>query len=321
MELDPKYDHYDFPTKAPIEAPGHPGYLKPEEQAQVAQLRMMLEAEGFTKRLDTLTLLRFLRARKFDVNAAKQMFADCEKWRAETNLDDTVSTWEFPEKAQLFDYYPQYYHKTDKDGRPVYIEQLGKIDIAALNKISTPDRMLTNLAVEYERLADDRLPACSRKSGHLLETCCSIIDLKGVSLGKATSVYSQIQSTSALSQNYYPERLGHLFLINCPWGFSAIWSIIKGWLDPVTVKKIHILGSGYQNELLTHIPAENLPVEFGGTCNCEGGCHLSNMGPWREEQWANPPKKDAPAPAEPEAKEAAAPAEAEAKPEEAKAAA
>ena len=57
MELDPKYDDYDFPTTAPVAAPGHPGHLKPEEQAQVHQLRMLLEAEGYTKRLDTLTLV------------------------------------------------------------------------------------------------------------------------------------------------------------------------------------------------------------------------------------------------------------------------
>lgn len=63
MELDPKYDDYDFPTKAPVEAPGHPGYLKPEEQAQLHQLRLMLEAEGYTKRLDTLTLVSLLKCR------------------------------------------------------------------------------------------------------------------------------------------------------------------------------------------------------------------------------------------------------------------
>lgn len=285
MELDPKYDHYDFPTTAPVAAPGHPGHLTPAEQAQVHQLRMLLETEGCTKRLDTLTLLRFLRARKFDVNAAKQMFMDCEAWRAETKLDDIVPTWDFPEKAEMFKYYPQYYHKTDKDGRPVYIEQLGKIDLGPLYKITTPERMLTNLAVEYERLADQRLPACSRKSGHLLETCCTIMDLKGVTLTKIPSVYSNISQASTLSQNYYPERLGKLYLINAPWGFSTIWSVLKGWIDPVTVQKIKILGSGYQKELLSQVPAENLPVEFGGKCQCEGGCQFSNMGPWREDEW------------------------------------
>lgn len=85
-----------------------------------------------------------------------------------------VQHFEYTEKPQVFEFYPQYYHKTDKDGRPVYIEQLGKIDLTKLAKITTDDRMLQNLVVEYEKLADPRLPACSRKSGVLLETCCTI---------------------------------------------------------------------------------------------------------------------------------------------------
>ncbi|KAK1766483.1 sec14 cytosolic factor, partial [Phialemonium atrogriseum] len=290
MELDPKYDDYDFPTTSTVTIPGHPGHLTPEHQAQVHQLRLMLESEGYTQRLDTLTLLRFLRARKFDVNLTKKMFVECENWRKETNLDEVVPTWEYPEKEEVFKYYPQYYHKTDKDGRPLYIEQLGSIDLTAMYSITTAERMLTNLAVEYERVADPRLPACSRKAGVLLETCCTIMDLKGVGISKAGQVYSYVRQASALSQNYYPERLGHLYVINAPWGFSGVWGIIKGWLDPVTVQKIHILGSGYQKELLAQVPAENLPKQFGGTCECEGGCQLSDMGPWREAEWARPAK-------------------------------
>lgn len=49
-------------------------------------------------------------------------------------------------------YYPQYYHKTDKDGRPVYIEALGNVDIEAMRKITTDERMLQNLVVEYEKM-------------------------------------------------------------------------------------------------------------------------------------------------------------------------
>ncbi len=128
-----------------------------------------------------------------------------------------------------------------QDGRPVYIEQLGGIDLTAMYKITTGERMLLNLAVEYERLADPRLPACSRKAGHLLETCCTIMDLKGVGLSKASQVYSYVKQASGISQNYYPERLGRFYLINAPWGFSTVWAVVKSWLDPVTVAKIHIL--------------------------------------------------------------------------------
>lgn len=167
---------------------------------------------------------------------------------------------------------------------------MGNIDLTAMYKITTAERMLDNLVVEYEKLADPRLPACSRKAGSLLETCCTIMDLKGVGITKVSSVYSYVRQASAISQNYYPERLGRLYLINAPWGFSTVFSVVKGWLDPVTVDKIHVLGTGYQKELLDQVPAENLPKIFGGTCDCPGGCALSDEGPWTDPQWAKPAK-------------------------------
>lgn len=177
-----------------------------------------------------------------------------------------------------------------QDGRPVYFEQLGEIDLAAINKITTSERMLQNLVVEYEKLADPRLPACSRKSGQLLETCCTVMDLKGVGISKISSVYSYVKSTSAVSQNYYPERLGKMYLINAPWGFASAFSVVKAFLDPVTVQKIHILGAGYLTELLKQVPSENLPTIFGGTCECEEGCAFSDKGPWQDPEWSRPPK-------------------------------
>ncbi|KAI9901288.1 hypothetical protein N3K66_003105 [Trichothecium roseum] len=290
MDINEKYDDYDFPYKAAEPQSGHAGHLTDEQIAQVHQLRTELETEGYSKRLDTLTLLRFLRARKFDVSLAKKMFVESEEWRTKTKLDETVPTWEYPEKPEISKYYKQFYHKIDKDGRPIYIETFGDIDLTAMYKITTSDRMVTNLAVEYERVADPRLPACSRKAGHLLETCCSIMDLKGVSLTKIPQVYTYLKEVSGLSQNYYPERLGKLYLINAPWGFSTVWSVVKGWLDPVTVSKIHILGSGYKTDLLKQIPAENLPEAFGGSCKCEGGCENSDAGPWRDPEFAKPAK-------------------------------
>ena len=74
LPLEPKYDSYDFPTTAPEPQSGHPGHTTEEQDAKVHQLRTKLEQEGYTERLDTLTMLRFLRARKFDVELAKAMY-------------------------------------------------------------------------------------------------------------------------------------------------------------------------------------------------------------------------------------------------------
>ena len=171
----------------------------------------------------------------------------------------------------------------------MYIEHLGKIDLNKMYKITTAERQLQNLVVEYEKVADPRLPACSRKAGQLLETCCTIMDMKGVGLTSAPSVYGYIREASAVSQNYYPERLGKLYIINAPWGFSTVFSVVKGFLDPVTVNKIHVLGSGYQTELLKQIDPENLPEPLGGKCHCAKGCMLSDEGPWQDATWARTP--------------------------------
>lgn len=116
------------------------------------------------------------------------------------------------------------------------------------------------------------------------------MDLKGVGVTKVSSVYSYVKQASAISQNYYPERLGKLYLINAPWGFSTVFGVVKGWLDPVTVEKIHVLGGSYQKELLAQVPAENLPKMFGGSCACAGGCQFSDEGPWTDPQWTRPAK-------------------------------
>ena len=57
VPLDPKYDHYDFPTVSPTAQSGHPGHTTAEQDAQIFQLRSALEAAGHTKNLDTLTLV------------------------------------------------------------------------------------------------------------------------------------------------------------------------------------------------------------------------------------------------------------------------
>lgn len=63
--------------------------------------------------------------------------------------------------------------------------------------------------------------------------------------------------------------------------FSTVWSVTKGWLDPVTVAKIDILGSSYKEKLLQQIPADALPADLGGTCKCQPSCSLSDDGPWK----------------------------------------
>lgn len=85
--------------------------------------------------------------------------------------------FDYPEQAEVDKYYPQFYHKTDREGRPIYIEQLGKLDINKLYALTTQERQLKHLTSEYEKFFKERLPACTAMRGELVETSCTILDL------------------------------------------------------------------------------------------------------------------------------------------------
>jgi hypothetical protein len=67
-----------------------------------------------------------------------------------------------------------------------------------------------------------------------------------------------------------------MIIINAPWLFSAIWTVISGFLDEKTAAKISVLGSSYQSELLELVDPENLPITLGGTSDCPSGLSVIN---------------------------------------------
>lgn len=67
------------------------------------------------------------------------------------------------------------------------------------------------------------------------------------------------------------------FQINSPYLFSTVWSLVKPWLDEVTVKKISIPGRDWKTQLLAQIEPENLEVKLGGKSTDPS---TSDAGPW-----------------------------------------
>ncbi|KIS71490.1 putative phosphatidylinositol(PI)/phosphatidylcholine(PC) transfer protein [Mycosarcoma maydis] len=281
-----KKDSKSKPSMTDAAKGGRPGNLDASQQEALDTFRNTIQHKGIfnPERHDDACLCRFLRARKWDLAAAEAMFTEAEKWRKDFKVEELYHSFEYPEKEDVDKYYPQYYHKTDNEGRPIYIEQLGKLDLKALYQVTTPERQIQKLVVEYEKFQRERLPVCSAHKGGLVETSCTIMDLKNVGVSQFWKVSGYVQQASNIGQHYYPETMGKFYIINSPYIFTTVWSVIKGWLDPVTVEKIKILGHKYQDELLQQIPAENLPVDLGGKCQCSGGCSLSDAGPWNTDE-------------------------------------
>lgn len=94
-------------------------------------------------------------------------------------------------------------------------------------------------------------------------------------------VRNLIDRITSVMQDHYPETLGKTCIINAPFYFQAIWSLVKPLLQPRTVNKVTLLGTKYMDELLKYVDAESIPEYMGGKCR---NTLLDDPGPWNDPQ-------------------------------------
>ncbi|KIW89617.1 uncharacterized protein Z519_09773 [Cladophialophora bantiana CBS 173.52] len=212
-------------------------------------------------------LLRFLRARKWDVDKALVMLVSTMRWRSqEQHVDDDVvlrgeggaledSKSSDPSiKREGEDFLAQlrlgksFLHGTDKEGRPlcfvrVRLHRGGDQTERALERY-------TVYVIETARLAL-RPP---------VETACIVFDMTHFTM--ANMDYTPVKFMIKIFEANYPESLGAVLVHKAPWIFQGIWKIIRGWLDPVVAGKVHFT-SGVE-DLEKFIPRSQIIKELDG---------------------------------------------------------
>ncbi|XP_031479627.1 phosphatidylinositol/phosphatidylcholine transfer protein SFH8-like isoform X1 [Nymphaea colorata] len=258
-----------------------------EEEEAVSSFRQaLIDADLLPARHDDYhTLLRFLKARKFDTDKAMQLWAGMLQWRKDFGTDTIIEEFNFEELDEVLKCYPQGYHGVDKEGRPVYIERLGKVEPNKLMHTTTLDRYVKYHVQEFEKALNEKFPACSIAAKRHIGSATTILDVHGVGWKNfCKSARELLMRIQQIDSDYYPETLHQMFIINAGPGFKLLWNTVKGFLDPMTTAKINVLGQKYQFKLLENIDSRQLPDFLGGSCTCsaEGGCLRSGTGPWHD---------------------------------------
>jgi hypothetical protein len=213
-----------------------------------------------------------LRARKWNVNDAVTMAEQwCTWWNSPTPcgygttprslLDEIVDRHEHIYSRLC----PLTHTGIDRDGCPIYWEQSGPISqvFSELAAEITLDEMVTR-HIRNQEIALCRLHHLSKQFNRPIEKQVIVFNLESLSYSLDTRSLSVFRRIISCDQDFYPERLKHFFVINAPWYFTAIWSVVKPWIDPVTREKMQIIGSDYLPTLLKYIDIDQIPAELGG---------------------------------------------------------
>jgi len=223
-----------------------------EQQEKIDELRKQLgepssvAIQGF---LSDATILRFLRARSWNVQKASKMLKAAVKWRA-AYKPEMISWEDIAHEAETGKIYRADYK--DKLGRTVLVLRPG------LENTTSGKEQIKYLVYSLEKaimnLTDGQ------------EKMVWLTDFQGWSLG--STPLKVTRETVNVLQDCYPERLGLAILYNPPRVFESFWKIVKPFLDHETQKKVKFVYSNDKESM--KIMAEVFDIDkldsaFGGS--------------------------------------------------------
>ncbi|KAK9820764.1 hypothetical protein WJX81_007320 [Elliptochloris bilobata] len=267
---------------------GHLGHLSAEQESALAALRARFpESPAFHTDYD---LLRFLRAREFDLKAAAKMYNEyCTVYRpglltlplpflrpalGSAYRLCALAAAGFPERppeqtarlAPLLRIIHAAALGTDPDMRPVvYLRP------AAMVKSPAQPPLADRLALQSASNEATRLlcALASAAAGYQVEEVVQVIDLASMS---PLNMLQHVRRDDAQSEwqhnmDFCPETLNKVIIINAPLGSGLVWKAASVFLPASTRQKIAILprGSHGQAELHRLVGKSNVPTCYGGT--------------------------------------------------------
>ncbi|KAJ1024986.1 hypothetical protein NDA18_004272 [Ustilago nuda] len=191
------------------------------------------------RNLSRESMLRYLRATRWDVASAKKRLTETIAWRREYRVDSLKAQDFEPEamtgKETILGY--------DNRGRPLHYMHPSR------NTTQETPRQMQFAVWILERAIDLMPPG--------VEMLALLINFAGKKRNP-TSI-SNAKLMLYILQNHYVERLGIALCINVPWIFKAFWNAIYPFIDPVTKGKCK-----FDQAIKDQVPASQLATDFGG---------------------------------------------------------
>lgn len=202
------------------------------------------------------TLVRFLKARDWDVDKAHKMLVDCLNWRVQNEIDNILTKPIMPMELyrEIRDSQLLGLSGFSKEGLPVIGIGVGS---STFDKASVNYYVQSHVQINEYR---DRvvLPYASSKYGRPISTCVKVLDMTGLKLS-ALNQLKTVTVISSIDDLNYPEKTDTYYIVNAPYIFSACWKVVKPLLQERTRKKVQVLQGCGRDELLKIMDYASLP--------------------------------------------------------------
>ncbi|XP_067887001.1 alpha-tocopherol transfer protein [Heterodontus francisci] len=202
--------------------------------------------------LENEFLLKFLRARDFDIELALKLLSNYHKWRAECP-EISADLRPLTVIGLLKAGYHGVLRSRDSTGSRVLIYKIGHWDpkLFSAYEVFRVSLITSELIVKEVKTQQNGVKV--------------IFDLCGWRFAHALEINPTIaKKIAAVVVDSFPLKVRGIHMINEPVLFDSVFAIIKPFLSEKIRERIHMHGNNYQHNLCKHFPVHILPPEYGG---------------------------------------------------------